>query len=423
MSPTPRPLFRLVYFWRFTLIGSTYPLMALYVKEVFGTQTAVGLMYAAISLMSLLTMQMWGYAGDMLVAKRTILLVNVACAISALFVSGFVAWFPLFLMLQLVMAFFAVPFDPILNASVMNSRHGRAHFSEIRSWGTLGFLLALAVASTLADWHGTPWVAFPVNFAGGVVFWLTLWLIRTPHRPPAVRTPFLHVQRFFLLQPHFAWFFATVLLNRMAHEPAVIYQAFVAPDLATEGWHYRAAGSLYFIGAFAELPVFFFGDRIVRRIGEVHCLMISVVLAAIRFALIPTVGLWGLMGLQTLHAASFGLFYIAGITWVNRRTPDSLRASGQTTYMMAGQIAALCGLPLVGWIHDVVGHENLAWIFWGLAALMASTLFGFIRVARFSEAPIYHVPETETANAALPQHIAPITPGSAPPPEPREPHS
>jgi hypothetical protein len=56
MSPTSRPVFRLVYFWRFTLIGATYPLLALYVRDTFGSQTAVGAMYASISLMALLTM-------------------------------------------------------------------------------------------------------------------------------------------------------------------------------------------------------------------------------------------------------------------------------------------------------------------------------------------------------------------------------
>jgi PPP family 3-phenylpropionic acid transporter len=389
-STTSRAVFRVNYFLRYTLIGSVFPLLSLWVEQVFVDKAKIGMMLGGIALVSLLTMQAWGYAADMLWPRRGIMLVNVPIAVLILFFSSWATFWPLFLMLQILQAIFIMPVDPILNSVVLGSREGRDHFAAIRAWGTIGFIVACLLGGLLADVFKTAWIAFPMVLAGGALWWLSLWLLDTPHLPPAQRPAFAKVQHFFLSQPHFAWFLGAVFLFQMIYAPLVILQVFLVRGLTGDTLTHTAAASLYIIGALAELPIFLFGDRILRRFGELPCVVVGAAAGIFRFGLVPFVGIRGLLALQCLHAFTFGLFYLAGITWMNRHTPDEYRSSAQTMYLFVTSLASFIGHPIGGKLFDLLGADHIAPLFLGGTAIIALSIVGFLRVARVR--PISPVP-------------------------------
>ena len=79
---------------------------------------------------------------------------------------------------------------------------------------------------------------------------------------------------------------------------------------------------------------------------------------------------------------SFGLFYLSGITWMNRHTPDAYRTSGQTMYMLVGGTAAAIGHPLGGALFDKLGLENIEYLFWAGSFMMALSIVAFLQVGR-----------------------------------------
>jgi PPP family 3-phenylpropionic acid transporter len=357
--------FRIWFFLRFTLIGATFPMVGLWVEHQWGDKTKVGLLMGGIGLMQLLSQQMWGYLGDMVFPRRRILLFNMGVAVPLVFLTGFTGSWPVFWAVWIVIAFFMTPVNPMMNAIVMGSVHGQRRYSEIRGWGTIGFVVACLTAGTLSVVFGTPWVTFPIALIGGGVAWLWLWRIHTPHVPPEIRAPFAQVQRFFFSQPHFLWFLIALFINRVAHAPMAYFQAFRAKELAPEGWGDFFGNSLYIVGAVPEIIVLFFGDRLLARFGELRCLMWTTGIAVIRFALVPVVGLPGLIGLQCLHGFTFGLYYIAGVSWMNRHTPDEIKTSAQTIYTMTFfGMAALIGNPVFGKLMDVFGADHQRELFW-----------------------------------------------------------
>ncbi len=365
------------------IIGSTFPMLSLWIDECWGDKAKIGQLFGTIALVSILSQQMWGYLGDMVWSRRRILLFNLPLAMAGLVAAAVTRHWPLFLGLWVVIAFFMNPVNPFLNAIVMGSREGRGRYPQIRAWGTIGFLIACLSSGWLADRFSTAWVAFPLAVGAGFCTWLWLWRVDTPHRPPQRRVSFAQVQRYFLSQPHFLWFLAALIINRAAHGPAVIFQAFLAKGMGGEGETHLAAVSLYVIGALAELPVLFFGGALLARFGELRCLMWSTGIGVLRFILTPLMGLSGLMAIQIFHGFTFGLFYLAGVSWIDRHTPGEIKTSAQTIFTMVFfGLASLIGTPLGGWLYERFGQEHATGLFWGAAAVIALSLMAFVGVVR-----------------------------------------
>lgn len=370
-STTSITSFRIWYFLRFTLVGATYPMVSLWVEEQWGAKAKVGLLMGGIGLMQLMSQQMWGYLGDMVFARRNILLFNMGLAIPVIFISGLADTWIMFWIAWFLIGLFMTPINPMMNTIVMGSAHGKDHFSSIRAWGTLGFVVACGITGIAAVIFQTAWVTFPIALVGGTAAWLWEWRIHTPHIPPKRRASFAQVQRFFLTQPHFYWFMIAMFINRLGHAPMVLFQVFRAKELAPEGWGDFFATWIYVIGAIPEVVVLMYGDRIMKRFGELRLIMWTTGLAMLRFALVPLANLPGLLVLQLLHAFTFGLYYIAGVSWMNRHTPEPIKTSAQTIHTMTFfGLAAVIGNPIFGKLMDRFGDNYERELFWGGALVI-----------------------------------------------------
>lgn len=386
-STTSLPVLRTWYVLRYMVVGATYPMVAMWVEEAWGEKGKVGLMMGAIGLVQLSSQQLWGYLGDMVWSRRSILMVNMGVAMPLLLLSGLTTDWAVFLLVWVGVTFFMTPVNPFMDAIVMSSVRGRGRYGEIRAWGTIGFVLACLLVGYLARVCGTTWVCFPTGFAAGTAAWLWLWRIHAPHIPPKDRPPFHRVQHFFLARSHFVWFLLALLINRMADSPMVLFQVFLAKNLAPAGWGDLVGTALFVVAATAEVVALLHSDRLLARFGELRCLVWATGAGLIRFVLTPIVGLPGLFALQLLHALSFGLYFVAGVSWMDRHAPREFKTSAQTLYTMVFfGLAPLVGNPLFGWLWDRLGEEHLREIFWGGSLILALSLVALSGAIR-SEPP------------------------------------
>ena len=94
-------------------------------------------------------------------------------------------------------------------------------------------------------------------------------------------------------------------------------------------------GELWSLGVIAEVVVYvFFMHRMLVRFGAARLLMLSLLLAALRWVLIGAFShsLPVLLFAQLLHAATFGIFHAAAIHFVHHRFPAKLLGRGQALY-------------------------------------------------------------------------------------------
>ncbi|MEE8567573.1 MAG: MFS transporter, partial [Anaerolineales bacterium] len=64
--------------------------------------------------------------------------------------------------------------------------------------------------------------------------------------------------------------------------------------------------------------------------------------------------------LQLLHGFSYGTFQVGGVTYVNNRTPKSMRTTGQAIFTTISYgIGPIIGTLIGGYFYDTVGIATL----------------------------------------------------------------
>ena len=150
--------------------------------------------------------------------------------------------------------------------------------------------------------------------------------------------------------------------------------------LSDHGFSKAVVGSLWSMGVVAEIVVFFFMSRVMRRYSLRVILLASLAAAVLRFVVIGYAAnsLFVLVFAQVLHGMTFGSFHAAAIAAINRWFTGRTRARGQALYSSVSFGAGgLFGGLLSAWLWDRVGGE----LTFALSSLYA--LIGFWLVARW----------------------------------------
>ena len=234
----------------------------------------------------------------------------------------------------------------------------------MRLWGSLGFVVSVAVCGALFEQIGIrhfPWLV--------VAAFALLWLatLRLPDAPataaddgpaPPVRSV--------LRRPAVAWFFGGVALTVLAH--TALY-AFFSLYLAEQGHGEGVVGLAWGVAVGVEVLFFWAQGRVFGRLTPIGWLQLAAVATALRFALTAAFGgtLALLLAAQLLHALSFAAQHAACIAMVHRFFPGRLRSRGLALYSgrgygLPGGVGGLAG----GWLGERLGFTL---VFWAAAAV------------------------------------------------------
>jgi PPP family 3-phenylpropionic acid transporter len=125
------------------------------------------------------------------------------------------------------------------------------------------------------------------------------------------------------------------------------------------------AGLALTISTVSEIPIMFFANRILARLGSRGMLTLSV--AATGFRLLAYAAFTspvGILVLQLVNGLTFPTFWIAGVAYANEHAPHGMQASAQGLFGAAsmGVGAALGGL-LAGILLESIGGEKMYAVF------------------------------------------------------------
>jgi PPP family 3-phenylpropionic acid transporter len=138
-------------------------------------------------------------------------------------------------------------------------------------------------------------------------------------------------------------------------------------------------GLTVLVAGIAELPIFFFSARLLKRFSASGLLVISFSALVIRlliFSAIPSPE-WALLP-QLLHGLTFSAFWAAAVVYVSDLAPPGLGATAQSSlglvfFSAAGAVGGLIGAN----IYDSLGPVML---YRFGAILVASGLVGFVLI-------------------------------------------
>ncbi len=246
------------------------------------------------------------------------------------------------------------------------------HYSRIRMWGSLGFIVAAVALGFLIDAYGIKsllWFLLGVQI---VLFALTFKL------PDATVAPHKH-DHFsiwqIIKQPVVIALLLGCALMVTAH--GVLYN-FYSIYLAEHGYSKGMIGLLWALGVVCEIIIFMLMPKLMARFSLKAILLTSLALAVLRFSMIGVAvdSLWWLLFAQSLHAFTFGSFHAASVEVITQFFNGRHQAKGQAIYNsvaygVGGTIGGLAG----GYALQYMGGQNT----FLLAALFP--LLGFIVIA------------------------------------------
>lgn len=330
-ATAPVPYWRLscFYFFYFSLVGVLVPYWGLYLQSLHYSAYDIGVIAAVMMVTRVLAPNILGWLSD--VSGRELSLIRLGCLAAFIFFCAiFISteWHWLFAVV-LVFSFFYNGVLSQFEAFTLNHLGSQVqHYSRIRAWGSVGFIiLVLGLGVLLEHWDigGLPWLIAALLAA----IWLSTLSLYPAQQDQNVelRTPIWPKLR----SPLLLRFLLAGMLLQLSYGP---YYTFYTIFLDSLGYGRGTVGLLWSLSVVAEITIFLLMHRLFERWNLSQLLMVSFVLAALRWWMIGEFAqqLVVLIFAQCLHALSFGVAHAASIEWVRRYFGAGSAGRGQALY-------------------------------------------------------------------------------------------
>jgi PPP family 3-phenylpropionic acid transporter len=365
------------YLFYFATLGALVPYWGLYLKSLGFDAAQIGELLAILMATKVVAPYLWGWMADH--RGRRMAIVRLASAFAAVAFAGVFLgqgyWW-----LALVMSVFSFFWNaalPQFEATTLTHLGDRVHdYTNIRIWGSIGFILAVAGVGSLLDRLGTVLVPQTVLVLMAGIWLASLFVSeRAAAHLSLGREPLLHVLR----RPEVLALLAGCFLAQMSHGP---YYAFYSIYLEDHGYTGGTIGQLWALGVIAEVALYLVMHRVLQRVGLRPLFLVSLALTTLRWVVI---GLFPdslplLVLAQTLHAASFGIYHAVAIQLFHRFFVGRHQGRGQALYSsLSFGAGGAMGSLLSGYAWEDMGGQ-----FTYLAAAGVSAL-AFVIVWRWLE--------------------------------------
>ena len=339
------------YFFYYAFVGMFAPYWSLYLQSIHFNAIEISILMSMQPVMRMIAPNLWGWLAEH--TGKRVQVVQIAATLSAACYLGvfFTTSFWGMLLVLALMAFFWSASMPLVEATTLSylGKH-TAHYGRIRSWGSIGFIVAVVGLGYAFDHIAIAWLLW-----SGLVCELGI-LIFSRQIP---RTELLahHTDsqsiKQIVMQPRVVALFSACFFMSVAHGP---YYTFYSIYLVEHGYAKSAVGGLWALGVVCEIGVFFLMPILVRYFGLTRILLGSFACAVLRFLLIG----WYvdcfllLFFAQVLHAATFGAYHAASVGLVHEFFRGRHQSKGQAlfgslTYGAGGMLGGLASGPI--WQH------------------------------------------------------------------------
>lgn len=361
------------YFIYYFFVGAFVPYWGLYLQSERFSAADIGILMSLFQISRIFAPNFWGWLADH--TRQRVVWIRLTAFLGLM---GFVAvfwahgfWWLFFVMASLsLFTSSTLPLSESLTLAHLATTNG--HYSRIRMWGSLGFIVAAVILGFLIDIYGIKsllWFLLVVQIS---LFALTFRL------PEATIAPHAHDQFSIwqiIRQPVVIALLVGCSLMVSAH--GVLYN-FYSIYLSEHGYSKGMIGLLWSVGVICEIIIFMLMPKIMARFSLKAILLISLTLAVLRFGMIGVAvdNLVLLLIAQSLHAATFGSFHAASVEVITQFFNGRHQAKGQAIYNsvaygVGGTIGGISG----GYALQFLGGETT----FLLAAVFP--LVGFIVIA------------------------------------------
>jgi PPP family 3-phenylpropionic acid transporter len=317
------------YFIYYFFVGAFVPYWGLYLKSEQFSPADIGILMSLFQISRIFAPNFWGWLADH-TGKRAQWIKLTAflglCGFTAVFWAHGFFW--LFFVMAALSLFTSstLPLAESLTLAHLATTNG--HYSRIRMWGSLGFIVAAVILGFLIDFAGINSLLWFLLFVQITLFALTYTL---PDAKVKAH-PHDHFSIWQVIkQPNVLALLIGCALMVTAH--GVLYN-FYSIYLSDHGYSKGMIGLLWSVGVICEIGIFMWMPKIMARFSLKAILQISLALAVLRFGMIGVAvdNIVLLIIAQTLHAATFGSFHAASVEVITQFFNGRHQAKGQAIY-------------------------------------------------------------------------------------------
>jgi MFS transporter, PPP family, 3-phenylpropionic acid transporter len=317
------------YLFYFASLGAMLPFWGPYLKARGFDPAEIGELMAVIMVSKLIAPNILGWIADHTGHRMPIVrlasLLAVLCFIGVFYVQGF-WWLAIVMML---FSFFWNASLPQFEAVTMSHLKDRIqHYSRIRLWGSIGFILTVGLLGMLLERQGVEVVPQMVLLLYIGIFLISLIVPeKGAFHPAAEQGSIMQVLR----RPEVLALLIVTFLMQASHST---YYAFYSIYMEEAGYSSSAIGELWALGVIAEVGVFLIMHRLLQRWGARRVLIASLAIAVVRWALVGLApeNLPLVLLAQLMHAATFGTFHAAAIHLIHHYFVGRHQGRGQALY-------------------------------------------------------------------------------------------
>lgn len=367
------------YFFYFSLLGALVPYWSLYLQSFDLDAASIGMLMSILMASRIIAPNIWGWLADK-TGQRLAIVRAGSLATCLIFMAIF--WQDDVLGIALVMAGFSFFWNAVLpQFEVLTLAHlGKQseHYSRIRLWGSVGFVVAVVAIGWLLDWFSVRWL--PHLMLGlMVLIWLSSLCVKDAKVAQDKSAEGFLKQ---LWRPQVVAFFVICLLIQLSHGP---YYTFYSVLMDSLGYTRAQIGLLWAVGVVAEVIIFIYMHRLISRYGLRAIMLISLLLCVLRWVLIGLLPdhLPTMLFAQCLHAVTFGALHAVGIALVHQYFTPASHGQGQALFSSLGfGVGGALGAFISGLLWDSVGPEITFMLAAGSVALAAVMAWIWIRPER-----------------------------------------
>jgi len=345
------------YFFYYFFVGSFVPYWGIYLQSENFSPSSIGILLSLFQISRIVAPNFWGWLADHTGHRvKWIKLTSFLGLIGFIGVFWAKGFFWIFLVMSALSLFTSstLPLAESLTLAHLATTDG--HYSRIRLWGSIGFIVASLFLGYLIDFQGINILLWVLLIAQAIIFFLSNTIPET--QDIQHKTNDLSIWKIIKTPSVIALLIGCTL---MVSAHGVLYN-FYSIYLKDHGYSSGAIGWLWAVGVICEILIFMAMPKILQRYSLKAILLMSLFLGVIRFILIGASPdhLYLLFIAQMFHAATFGSFHAASIEVIAYYFKGRNQTRGQAIYNsvaygIGGTIGGLGGGYLIQYLGGQLG--------------------------------------------------------------------
>ena len=304
------------------------PYIVVYYQGLGFSGAQIGLLFAISPLISLVGAPVWTGMADVSHRHRLVMSVTLLAAIGLVALFPFIKTFTAVLVLASLFSFMSAPVNSFADTATMTMLGDQKNmYGRIRAGGTIGWGVIAPIAGIMIARFGLNWAFWSYAVLQFIGFLISQRFVFSQVKQ---QVSIKHGMRELFSNPRMILFLVTAFVTGMALSSI---NSFLSAYLGELGIGKSLLGFALAIATVAELPVLFFGNRLLAKLKPHGLLILSMFATMIRLFLYaiftsPT----GILVFQLINGFTFATLWVAGVSFINENAPPGLSATTQGVF-------------------------------------------------------------------------------------------